>query len=66
MGFAENPLEREAEDVDVKVETIFSLQDLWQQMREAGFSGLEGRRIPVSEDRAPPEFCFDMMTGEKV
>merc|ERR1719500_2077254 len=31
-------------------------------MREAGFEGLEGKRLPVSEDRAPPEFCFDMMT----
>ena len=64
LNFAENPLEREAEDVDVKLETIFSFQDLYQQMREAGFEGLEARRIPVSEDRAPPEFCFDMMTGE--
>merc|ERR1719242_2887092 len=62
LNFAENPLEREAEDVDVKLETIFSFQDLYQQMREAGFEGLEGRRLPVSEDRAPPEFCFDMIT----
>ena len=66
LNFAENPLEREAEDVDVKLETIFSFQDLYQQMREAGFEGLEARRIPVSEDRAPPEFCFDMMTGERL
>ena len=65
LNFAENPLEREAEDVDVKLETIFSFQDLYQQMREAGFDGLVGKRLPVSEDRAPPEFCFDMMTGER-
>lgn len=51
--------------MDVKLETIFSFQDLYQQMREAGFEGLEGKRLPVSEDRAPPEFCFDMMTGER-
>ena len=51
--------------MDVKLETIVSFQDLYQQMREAGFEGLEPKRLPVSEDRAPPEFCFDMMTGER-
>ena len=50
----------------MKLETIFSFQDLYQQMREAGFEGLEAKRLPVSEDRAPPEFCFDMMTGERL
>ena len=49
----------------MKPEQIKSLQDLYQDMREAGFEGLESRRIPVCEDRAPPEFCFDMMTGER-
>ena len=33
-------------------------------MRAGGHEGLEARRLPVCEDRAPPEFCFDMMTGE--
>jgi len=62
LAFAENPLERESEEVDVKPEDIKSLQELYQQMRESGFEGLESKRIPVMEDRAPPEFCFDMMT----
>ena len=51
--------------MEMKPEEIKSLQDLYQDMREAGFEGLESRRIPVCEDRAPPEFCFDMMTGER-
>ena len=64
LAFAENPLERESEEVDIKPEDVKSLQDLYQQMRESGFEGLESKRIPVMEDRAPPEFCFDMMTGK--
>ena len=35
-------------------------------MRESGFEGLESKRIPVMEDRAPPEFCFDRMTGRRL
>ena len=65
QGFHENPLEREFDEVEMKPEEIKSLQDLYQDMRDAGFEGLESRRIPVCEDRAPPEFCFDMMTGER-
>ena len=63
LAFAENPLEREFEEVEVKPEDVKSFGDIYQQMRESGFEGLEAKRIPVCEDRAPPEFCFDMMTG---
>ena len=48
----------------MKPEEIRSLQEVYQAMREAGHQGLEARRLPVCEDRAPPEFCFDMMTGQ--
>ena len=49
--------------MEMKPEELMSLQELCQSMREAGHEGLDLRRIPVCEDRAPPEFCFDMMTG---
>ena len=49
--------------MEMKPEEIQSLQEVYQAMREAGHQGLEARRLPVCEDRAPPEFCFDMMTG---
>merc|ERR1719400_1317484 len=62
QGFHENPLEREFDEVEMKPEELKSLQELCQSMREAGHEGLDLRRIPVCEDRAPPEFCFDMMT----
>ena len=62
LAFAENPLEREFEEVEVKVDDMKSLQEVFQQMRESGFEGVECKRVPVCEDRAPPEFCFDMMT----
>ena len=65
QGFHENPLEREFDEVEMKPEEIRSLQEVYQAMREAGHEGLESKRLPVMEDRAPPEFCFDMMTGEK-
>ena len=65
-AFAENPLEREYDEVEMKPEDVKSLQELYQLMRESGFEGLESKRIPVPEDRAPPEFCFDMMTGNNM
>ena len=64
QAFAENPLEREYDEVEVKPEDVKSFADIYQQMRESGFEGLESKRIPVCEDRAPPEFCFDMMKGD--
>jgi len=62
QAFAENPLEREFDEVEIKPEEVKSLQEVYQVMRESGFEGLDTKRIPVCEDRAPPEFCFDMMT----
>ena len=56
-------MEREFDEVEIKPEEVKSLQEVYQVMRESGFEGLDTKRIPVCEDRAPPEFCFDMMTG---
>jgi len=63
LHFAENPMEREAEEVEVKVEHIKGLQNIYATMRESGFEDLTVHRIPVTEERAPAEYCFDIMTG---
>jgi len=61
LAFAENPMEREAEEVELKIEQIKGLQNIYESMRETGFEGLTVHRIPVTEERAPAEYCFDYM-----
>merc|ERR1712054_396712 len=61
LAFAENPLERESEEVDLKVEQIKGLQEVYDSLRGNGFEELTVCRIPTTEERAPAEYCFDMM-----
>jgi len=61
LAFAENPMEREAEEIEVKVEKINGLQTVYDNVRQSGFEGLTVHRIPVTEERAPAEYCFDMI-----
>merc|ERR1712183_901236 len=61
LAFAENPMEREAEEVELKIEQIKGLQNIYESMRETGFEGLTVHRIPVTEECAPAEYCFDIM-----
>eukprot|EP00090_Calanus_glacialis_P007964 TRINITY_DN16343_c0_g1_i1.p1 TRINITY_DN16343_c0_g1~~TRINITY_DN16343_c0_g1_i1.p1 ORF type:complete len:528 (-),score=123.39 TRINITY_DN16343_c0_g1_i1:295-1878(-) len=61
LAFCENPMEREEEEVELKVEQIKGLQNIYDTMRESGFAGLTVNRIPITEERAPAEYCFDMM-----
>merc|ERR1712123_509565 len=61
LAFAENPMEREAEEIEVKVEKINGLQTVHDNVRQSGFEGLTVHRIPVTEERAPAEYCFDMI-----
>ena len=61
LAFCENPMEREEEEVELKVEQIKGLQNIYDTIRESGFAGLTVNRIPITEEHAPAEYCFDMM-----
>lgn len=59
--FTENPMEREDVEQSVKAESIKGLHSVYGSLRENGFSGLKSVRVPVVEERAPPEHCFDIL-----
>jgi len=61
LAFCENPLEREEEIVDTKAEKITSQQTIYTELKRHYFSNLQCHRIPVAEERAPAEYCFDMI-----
>jgi len=63
LGFCENPLEREQEVEDVKVEKIRSLQQVVTGVKEAKYPSLNYQRLPSNEERAPAEYCFDIITS---
>ena len=62
LAFCENPLEREEDVLEVKPEKIESPADILAIVKEKGFPYLEATRLPANEERAPAEYCFDMMT----
>ena len=37
------------------------LHNVYDSLRENGFSNLQGVRVPVVEERAPDEKCFDIL-----
>jgi len=62
LAFCENPLEREEDVLEVKPEKVESPADILNIVKEKGFPNLEWTRLPANEERAPAEYCFDMMT----
>ena len=60
-SFAENPMDREAVEDVLKVESIKGLYEIYANLRENGFPNLATFRIPITEERSAGESCFDMM-----
>jgi len=60
-GFCENPMEREDIEEVVKVESLKEMGSVYDSLREAGFPDMLYTRCPVNEDRAPHEYCFDIL-----
>ena len=58
LAFCENPLEREEDVEEVKVEKLSSQQDVL-----AAVSSVQAYRLPANEERAPAEYCFDMLVS---
>jgi len=59
--FTENPMEREDVEESVKAESVKGLHTVYDNLRENGFETLSTVRVPVVEERAPPESCFDIL-----
>lgn len=61
--FTENPMEREDVESSVKAESIKGLHTVYDGLtgEESGFGPLITFRVPVVEERAPPEQCFDIL-----
>ena len=45
----------------LKCFTCLGLHNVYDSLRENGFSNLQGVRVPVVEERAPDEKCFDIL-----
>jgi len=62
VAFTENPMEREDVEESVKVESLLSLADLLKKLKSEGENGdHECVIVPVVEERAPDESCFDIL-----
>lgn len=61
MSYMENPLERQDQVLDLKVESLKEQEDIFDELQSSGFEQLETFRIPVLEEKAPEESCFDIM-----
>jgi len=65
-AFAENPMEREDEEISIKLEGeelegLKEAKTVYDNIKTDRFPNLITQRCPVNEDRAPGEECFDIM-----
>jgi len=61
-AFNDNPMERTDVEESLKVEGEVKYQHmLFENCRQNGFPLLETQRIPVRQERAPAERCFDIL-----
>jgi len=63
LAYVENPMERENIEESLKVETIKELGSVMKDIEENGFSKMEYVRIPIVEEKAPCESCFDLIVS---
>lgn len=60
-SYTENPMEREDVEVPIKVENFAGLTELLGEWKEQSENELQYVRVPVVEERAPDEECFDIL-----
>jgi len=63
LAYVENPMERENVEEAVKVESIKELGTVMRDITENGFPKMEYMRIPIVEEKAPCETCFDRIVS---
>jgi len=59
QAYVENPMERENTEDTVIVESIEGLGSIMKELQENGFGNMDTLRIPIVEEKAPCEDCFD-------
>lgn len=62
-SYTENPMEREDIEESVKVDNLASFDELLKTLKEGDYPHLDCIRVPVVEERAPQEECFDIMVN---
>ena len=60
-AYTENPMEREDIEESVKVENLSCLDNILNELQGEAMPNLECIRVPVVEERAPDEDCFDIL-----
>jgi len=59
--FTENPMERENIEEAIKADSVKSLNGVYNGLKQKGFKNLDLIRVPVVEESAPKEVCFDIL-----
>jgi hypothetical protein len=59
--FTENPMDRENMEETIEVNTVQSLYEVFNGLKEKGLKTLDLIRVPVVEESAPREACFDIL-----
>ena len=62
--FTENPMERENIEENINAEDIKTLTEVFEATKENGFADFEYVRVPVVEESAPQEICFDILVNK--
>ena len=62
-AFTENPMDRENVEENIKVEAVKSLKEVYEGIKENGFPNFDYIRVPVVEESAPQEVCFDILVN---
>merc|ERR1712025_164238 len=59
--FIENPMDRENIEEEVNAEEVKSLKEIFDSTKEDRFPETEYVRVPVVEERAPQDICYDII-----
>ena len=59
--FTENPMDRENMEETIEVNRVQPLYEVFTGLKQKGLKNLELIRVPVVEESAPREACFDIL-----
>ena len=61
--FTENPMDRKNVEESIDAEDVKSLKEVFEAAKSNGFPDIEYVRVPVIEESAPNEICFDILVN---
>ena len=59
--FVENPMERENVEESIEATSVKSLSEVYNNAKQNGWKNIDLIRVPVVEESAPREVCFDIL-----